>query len=240
MYLAASLVAALVFALVLNRSISKHPGVWYAVAVLLGIFEWIYYDMGLRDRFPEWFTIHVMNLLIRGAFATALFVLVMFVGVLNSNWTVTKKLRKIRREMSVIACYLTLGHNFMYGEVHFVQFFTNPGTMEPQYFIAAIISLTMIVIMLVLMITSFKFVRRKMKVDTWRRIHRWAYVFFGLIYVHIMVLFIPEIHEKWLSVAVYTVVFAGYLAARVYKRSSVKARGADSAAEPRLHSAESI
>lgn len=240
MYLAASLVVALVFALVLNRTISKHPGIWYAVAVLIGICEWIYYEQGLRDRFPDWFTIHVMNLFKRNAFAAALFVLVMYVGVLNSDWTVTKKLKNIRGEMSIIACFLTLGHNFIYGKTHFVHLFTNPGAMKPQHFIAAIISLAMIVIMLVLMITSFKFVRRKMNVDTWRRIHRWAYVFFGLIYVHIMVLFIPKIHKKWLSVAVYTVVFVGYFAVRVYKRSSVKARGADSAVEPRLHSAESI
>lgn len=222
MYLAASLVLALLFALGLTSSIRKHSFIWYGIAILIVIFEWYYYTQGLRDSFPDWFTIHVMNLFKRNAFSAALFVLVMYAGVLKSNWTVTIKIKSIRKELAILGCYLTLGHNLIYGKNHFVHLFTDPGSMEPQYFIAAIISIIMIVIMLLLLITSYQWVRRQMKDSTWKQIHRLAYVFFALVYVHIMVLFIPKVHKKWLSIVVYTIVFVAYFLIKFIKKPSVE------------------
>lgn len=222
MYLAASLILALLFALALTSSISRHSLIWYGIAIVLVVFEWIYYEQGLRDSFPNWFTVHVMNLFKRNSFGTALFVLVMYAGVLKSSWTVTQKLKKIRGELSILACYLTLGHNLIYGKTHFVKLFTDPRAMKPQHFIAALISIVMIVIMLILMVTSYQWVRRKMNASTWKQIHRLAYIFFALLYVHIMVLFIPKAHKKWLSMAVYTIVFIGYFLIKLTRRPSVE------------------
>lgn len=222
MYLAASLVLALLFALGLTSSIRKHSFIWYGIAILIVIFEWFYYTQGLRDSFPDWFTIHVMNLFKRNAFGTALFVLVMYAGVLKSNWTATVKIRSIRKQLAILGCYLTLGHNLVYGKKHFVKLFTNWGSMKPQHFIAAIISIAMIVIMLILLITSYQWVRKQMKASTWKQIHRLAYVFFALLYIHIMVLFIPKVHKKWLSIVVYTIVFVAYYLIRFIKKPSAE------------------
>lgn len=225
MYLAASLVLTLLFALALTSSIKKHIFIWYGIAILIVIFEWFYYTQGVRDSFPEWFTIRVMNSFKRNAFGTAFFVLVMYAGILKSSWTATKKLKSVRRELAILGCYLTLGHNLVYGKKHFVHLFTNPGAMKPQHFIAALISVAMIVIMLILMVTSYKEVRKRMDASTWKGIHRLAYVFFALIYVHIMVLFIPKGHKKWLSMAVYTIVFVGYYVIKLTKRRTVQETG---------------
>lgn len=46
----------------------------------------------------------------------------------------------------------------------------------------------MIAIMLPLFITSFKRVRRRMKPGNWKRLQRLAYVFYGLMYIHVLLL----------------------------------------------------
>lgn len=225
MYFAASLILALVFALVLNRSISRYSFVWYVIAVLIVIFEWFYYAQGLRDAFPHWFTTYVMSFFKRSSFAAALFVLVMYAGVFKPDWAFTRKLRKIRGEMSIIACLLSLGHNLIYGKSHFVKLFTNPGTMKPQYFIASLISLVMIGIMVPLMIISFRWVRKRMNASLWKRMQRWAYVFFALLYLHVMVVFIPKANEKWLDILLYTVVFGYYLLVKISSRIKPAVQG---------------
>lgn len=217
MYLAVSLVLALLFALGLSRSISKHSPVWYGISVAVVTFEAHYYALGWEMLFPKWFTVYIMQCFARGAFASALFVLVMFTGVLKSDWGITRKLRRNRGELSIIACLLTLGHNILYGTVHFVKLFTDPFGMEPRLFIAAIISLILIVIMLPLMVTSFKSVRKRLSADLWKRIQKWAYVFYGLLYVHVMVLFLPYFNVQLLNIIVYTAVFGSYLVIKVSK-----------------------
>ena len=42
-------------------------------------------------------------------------------------------------------------------------------------------------------------------------------MFFGLIYVHVMVLFIPKFEKKWMDIVLYTVIFGVYLVLRVTK-----------------------
>lgn len=222
MYLAASLVLALLFALGLNRSISKYPIAWYVASTLLTMGVWLYYLLGFRDVFPEGFTTYFVNPFKRGAFSTALFILVMYVGVLNPKWTITKKLRNIRGELSIIACIITLGHNLVYGKNHFVKLFTRVGEMKIQYLIATIISLVMIVIMLPLMITSFRCVRGRMKAATWKGIQRWAYVFFALIYFHVMVVFVTKASKKWVDIIVYTIIFGGYFLLKADKINRIR------------------
>lgn len=212
-----SLVLALLFTLGLNRSISKHPVMWYVIAIALVVFECIYYGLGWYKTVPAWFAIYFTDCFRRGAFPTALFVIVMYTGVLRSDWNITRKLRNVRGELSIIACFLTLGHNLIYGREHFVNLFTNPRSMDPRFFVAAIISLTLIVIMIPLMVTSFQCVRKQMSANSWKRLQRWAYVFYALLYVHIMVLYIPIFSEGLVNIIVYTVVFGCYFLAKVYK-----------------------
>lgn len=223
MYFAVSLVLALLFALGLHRTISKHALIWYGIAVAFVIFEWFYYALGWRTAFPEWFTMYFINFFKRNAFPSALFVLVMFTSVLRSDWNITKKLRKNRGKLSIIASILTLGHNLVYGKTHFVKLFTDPGSMKAQYIIASVISLIMIAIMIPLMITSFQCVRKRMRAISWKRLQRWAYVFYALLYAHVIVLFVPKFNQKIFDIILYTVVFGGYLLLKLYKTNALKA-----------------
>ena len=58
-----------------------------------------------------------------------------------------------------------------------------------------------------------------MRTDSWKRLQRWAYVFFGLVYVHLMLMLAPAASRGGeaavASVAVYTVVFGAYAVLRV-------------------------
>ncbi|WP_250277960.1 ferric reductase-like transmembrane domain-containing protein [[Clostridium] colinum] len=220
MYPVLSLVLALLFVLGLGNQIKKYPKFFYSLSVILVIAIGIYYQFKLKEVFPEWFTHYIVNPFKRGAFSTALFIIVMYTGILNSKWAITKKLYKIRGEISIIACIITLSHNFVYGftgKKHFITLFTHPQDMKLKYFIAAIISVIMICMMLPLMITSFQNVRKKMKYHTWKNIQRMAYPFFALIYIHTMVLFGTKASEKTLEIALYSVIFIGYGILRVAK-----------------------
>lgn len=221
LYILVSIILTLLFAYGCNTAIRKHAGLFYILAVLVVILEVLYYQTGLRDAAPEWITEYIVNPFKRGALPTAMFMVVMYMGALDAKKPSVSKLLGICGELSIIACILTLGHNIIYGKKQFVNLFTNPSEMPTQAFIASIISIIMILIMVPLMITSFKAVRKKMRAVQWKNLQRWAYVFFGLIYAHIMVLFVPKFSEKYLDIIAYTLVFGTYAVLRVTKAVSV-------------------
>ncbi|MCI7656370.1 ferric reductase-like transmembrane domain-containing protein [Anaerotignum sp.] len=217
LYILVSIILTLLFAFGCNAALRKHAGSFYILAVLIILFEVIYYQTGLRDAAPEWLTQYIVNPFKRGALPTAMFIVVMYIGALDTKNPSVNKLMGIRGELSIIACILTLGHNIVYGQKHFVNLFTNPSEMKPQAFIAAIISLVMIAIMLPLMITSFTSVRKKMRTASWKNLQRLAYPFFALIYIHVMVLFVPKFSEKYLDIIAYTLIFGIYAVLRITK-----------------------
>lgn len=221
-YILISLVLTLILALCCHGTIRKRPGVFYALAVAVVVAEVVYYVCGVYEVAPEWLTDYVVNLFKRGALSTAMFVVVMYAGALDAKRPMVRRLMGIRGPLSIIACLLTLGHNIIYGRKHFVALFTNPGEMKPQTLAAALISVVMIAIMIPLMLTSFQAVRGKMKARDWKRLQRLAYAFFALIYVHVMVLFLPKLPKKWVDVLVYTVIFGVYLILRVTKAAKAK------------------
>ncbi|WP_294514549.1 hypothetical protein [uncultured Intestinimonas sp.] len=221
-YILVSLALTIIFVLCCHGAIKKHPGAFYALAVLIVIAEVVYYQTGIRDLAPEWVTRYVVNLFKRGALSTAMFVVVMYAGALDGRRPVVRTLMGVRGQLSILACILTLGHNIIYGLKHFVHLFTNPWDMKPQTATAAVLSLVMIALMLPLMATSFRCVRTRMKAVHWKRLQRLAYMFFSLIYIHVMVLFLPKFGDKYLDILFYTAIFGNYLLLRVSKSARRK------------------
>ena len=68
-----SLVLALIFAFSCHTAIRRHPGIFYGIAFFLVLSEVIYYQFGIHDIAPQWFTAYIVNPFKRGAFSTALF-----------------------------------------------------------------------------------------------------------------------------------------------------------------------
>lgn len=207
-----------IFIVLFHKQIKKHANISYIIAGLIAIGFILYFQLNLSNKVPKDINKYVVTIFSRSAISTALFTIVMYTGVLDKKMNITKKLLSIRGELSIIACILTLGHNVLYGKTYFVTLFTNPTSLTWLKLIAAILSVLLIVIMLPLMITSFPSVRKRIPFKKWKIIQRLAYVFYGLIYVHVMCLFIPKMQGgKVFDVLVYTFIFGLYFVARIYK-----------------------
>lgn len=220
-----SLILAAIFVLAAGRGLKKYPILFYIAAVTIAIVVLIL-TWG-RIRFPGWFETWVWPIFSRASFSTALFVVVMVTGALPNGSQAIKTLMPIRGELSIIASILTLGHNASYGLTYFRLLFTAPDRLPWNQLAAAICSIVMIAIMLPLFVTSFKSVRRKMDTARWKKLQRLAYVFYALIYAHVMLLSVPFAVSGRagyrLNVFLYSGVFLSYFICRILKYAAKRA-----------------
>lgn len=207
----ASLPLAIAFAWFGAPYIKRHAGTLYLIAsaISLGIvFE--------RNNSFLW------NIFVNCALATALFAVVMYMAVLPRGGRAVKRLLPIRAELSIIASILTLGHNLIYGKTYFIRL----ERLEGALLCAAICSVVLMALMLPLMVTSFTKVRKKMKAKAWKRLQRLAYGFYGLTYIHAMILAVHFLKagkgEYILNILLYSAVFIPYGILRLRKALAKK------------------
>lgn len=215
-----ALILAFGFAFLCGRPLKKYPYVFYAAAVIITAVTVILAGSNLRT-IPVFVNTYIIGLFTRGAFATALWCVVMWAGALPNGSAPIKKLMPIRGELSIFAALLTLGHNIGFGQTYFVRLFTDAGKMTSNQISASVMTIIMLVIMIPLTVMSFPQVRKKMNAKLWKRIQRTAYAFYALIYIHVLTLCYPMAkagREGYLlSIFIYSAVFIGYAACRVRK-----------------------
>ncbi len=217
MLLIVALIIISLFIYFLGASLKKHPNAYYigAAAISIGIFLLGFVDM------PLFIKKNILGIFAKGSLGTAMFVFVMYAGALPKGNRFIAPLMKIRGELSITAAILVLCHNFTYGQTYFRMLFVQPEILSGTQFAAAIISIILIIIMLVLTITSFPSVRKRMQAKKWKQLQRTAYLFYGLMYVHIMLINVPYARLGMsmyiVNVIVYSIVFLGYVAMRISK-----------------------
>ncbi len=223
MLLVISLIIVSLFIYFLKDSLKKHAGIYYIGAAVISIAVFL---IGFLPM-PLFLKNNILGIFAKGSLGTAMFVAVMYAGALPKGSKLIAPLMKIRGELSITAAILVLCHNFTYGMTYFKMLFIKPAALSATQLTAAIISLVLIIIMLVLTVTSFQAVRKKMKAKKWKQLQRTAYVFYGLMYVHIMLINIPYarlgLGTYIANVVIYSIVFLGYAAMRIAKAVSVKA-----------------
>ena len=223
MLLIISLIIVSLFIYFLKDSLKKHAGIYYIGAAVISIAVFL---IGFLPM-PLFLKNNILGIFAKGSLGTAMFVAVMYAGALPKGSKLTAPLMKIRGELSITAAILVLCHNFTYGMTYFKMLFIKPAALSATQLTAAIISIILITIMLVLTVTSFQAVRKKMKAKKWKQLQRTAYVFYGLMYVHIMLINIPYarlgLGTYIANVVIYSIVFLGYAAMRIAKAVSVKA-----------------
>lgn len=223
MLLIISLIIVSLFIYFLKDSLKKHEGIYYIGAAVISIAVFL---IGFLPM-PLFLKNNILGIFAKGSLGTAMFVAVMYAGALPKGSKLIAPLMKIRGELSITAAILVLCHNFTYGITYFKMLFIKPEALSATQFTAAIISLVLIIIMIVLTVTSFQAVRKKMKAKKWKQLQRTAYVFYGLMYVHIMLINIPYarlgLGMYIANVVIYSIVFLGYAAMRIAKAVSVKA-----------------
>ncbi|MDZ4993408.1 hypothetical protein GNF80_10575 [Clostridium perfringens] len=217
MLLIISLLITTFLSIVYYKQIKKYSSILYVISALIAIFFIVFTKTDLHNYVPKYISKYTIGIFSKSTFSLALFTIVMYTGTLSNSFKYKKNLMAIRGELSIIACILTLGHNILYGIYYFPTFFTNPQSLTYYKLFATLLSLIMICLMLPLMITSFQCVRKRMSYKVWKRIQRFAYLFYGLIYIHIMLLYIPKYNNKLFEIILYSIIFFAYYFLRIRK-----------------------
>lgn len=217
-----ALLLALALALLCGPALRRCPGAFCAgAAIVSGAVIALYWaapeflPLALRTRLP----------VCLGAFGTACFAVVMYAGALPNGSRLTKAIIPVRGELSIFACLVTLGHNLSFGRNYLTPgyLFSGPVTATK---LAAWVSVVLILLMLVLTVTSIKKVRSRFQPKKWKALQRWAYLYYGLTYVHVLLLTIPAVWKGrsgyWLNLLIYSAVFLSYALCRVEKAALVK------------------
>lgn len=213
-----ALIIALFVAFFLDKPLKKHPTAFYVTASVLTACSIILLqsDIDISNRFVRDYIIGIFS---RGALGAAFWAVVMWAGALPNGSAPIKKLMPIRGELSITAAILTFSHIITYG----LQYISNflKGRTGSGFVVTSIVCIIMVLIMIPLTVMSFKTIRKKMNAKRWKKIQRSAYIFYVLIYIHIIVLFVPKaqkgIEGYFLSVLVYSLVFIGYAVMRIRK-----------------------
>ena len=128
-------------------------------------------------------------------------------------------LMPIRGELSIIAAILTIGHVANYLGTYLADILSGFAGMSAGMIASFVVSSLLIVLLAALTVKSFNAVKTRMSSDAWKRLQKTAYVFFGLTYVHLVLVLAPTIsssgQKATFSIAAYTAVMLAYAALRV-------------------------
>jgi DMSO/TMAO reductase YedYZ heme-binding membrane subunit len=122
---------------------------------------------------PRFFNIQIpfLNALITsGHLSLAIFLLVMFAGVLKKNSKPKKALSMVRGELAVIGFIFLLPHAF-----------ARLALALSGYNMSGLFAF---IILIPLVITTFMIVRKKMNPKHWKNLHKLSYLAYFLIYIH--------------------------------------------------------
>lgn len=220
MYTLISFALTALFVITCHKKLRAHPVPFYVAAAVLSAAVFVLQLTKLSLSFPPFIYEYIWPLFFRGGLAGAFFVTVMWTGAVPVSSKRMKQNMPIRGELSILAGILSIGHGAANGLTYFRYLFTDPGRMSVTAIIFSWCSIVMFIIMMPLFITSFKKVRRKMKGSSWKKLQRMAYVFYGLMFAHVSLLYIPFLLQGldyWLNYAIYCFVFVSYAICRVFK-----------------------
>lgn len=216
-------------AFVFTKLVKKAPFALYALVLAADAA----YAYGLAYGVGSGFWAIFLPLMQRCTLAMAFLTVVMFVGVLQDGSPLKARLAPIRRQLSIAGCLLALCHVFYYAYTYVMQIQGILGAsavktgLAANLFVSLGISVLLTLLLLVLMVTSFTFIKSHMHGTVWKRVQKFSYLFYALIYVHLMIILLPPAlsgKEAALeSVAVYTVIFVAYAILRI-RRHKVDAK----------------
>ncbi|WP_176754421.1 MULTISPECIES: FMN-binding protein [unclassified Pseudobutyrivibrio] len=203
----------------------KNPVPFYigtvAISFLSIVAAWS--DMAMPAVITKWF----IPIVAGGGLTGALFVIVMYAGAFPNRSLGAKTFIPLRGPLSIIASINGLGHSIAYGLSYYKKAMNGFSELSTSLIIFIVLSTIMTLIMLPLFITSFVSVRRKMKAVTWKKLQRTAYVFYALLFVHVMMLMVPPALKGAkgydITVFVYVFIYLSYLVCRVAKATDATA-----------------
>jgi len=139
--------------------------------------HWILYGISLGIGVYS-FTqeITIINM---GYVGLSFFLVVMFMSGLNPG-KLRKRLMGNRAEYAIIGGIFVLVHGLKY-MIYALDF--SFFWVAPIYFYIGIFS---VIVMIPLWMTSFMLIRKKMKGKSWKKLHKLAYVFYIMVFIHLI------------------------------------------------------
>lgn len=209
----ASLIILTAIILVLAKSIKKHKRVYYIITsipaflyiiqaiVLLTGSSFSFYEVPVIGEIMEIYA-HMVY------FGFPLLVIIMFIGALDAKNKNVKKLLVIRKELSIISGFPVLTHSLIriiYTLPGGLQYFLNHTNYVQQNdwvksdlgvgisSFGYVLGIAMVIVFLILWITSFESIHRRLGNQKWKKIQRWAYVLYAMLFIHSITL-----HVGWM------------------------------------------
>ena len=203
------LLGAIAGCFVFRTPLRAFPLIFYALAFVIDIA----FIMGSFGGMPREVWSVFFTLIQKCMLPLALFIVVMFIGVIPPRSKAYLWLKPIRAELSIVAWILSLGHMAVY-LASYVPRFSGGGTFGFNVVASFVVALVLLVLLLILGVTSFQIIKKHMNKETWKRIQRLSYPFFFLVYVHLLLMLLPSALRGGIaasvSVGVYSVIFIGY------------------------------
>ena len=167
----------------------KYSSSFYLSATFISLITIIYEicKMILGVKINGFFS-GIESLIMKGNISIVFIFMVMFAGALNPKWEITKKLLRNRSEFAILGCILLFPHIIIYLIycLKSILIYKYTSTIFISYLIVGTIAF---LIMIPLFITSFKKVRNNMSSVIWKKIQRWSYLFYFLVYNCVVYLF---------------------------------------------------
>lgn len=222
-----ALVCSALLIVAFSKPLKRHPAPFYLIALALVALYWYGTVQNFGGAAWLWFA----PLMQRCALAFLLFSIVMFVGVLGDSSRIRARLMPVRRQLSILGCIFALGHIAFYASSYLPRIVS---VFNGNLAFSLSLALLLVLLMAVLMVTSFQAVKHRMSAVAWKGVQRLAYPFYLLTYAHLALLLMPSAlagkETAVVSLAVYTVVVLAYVVLRVHRALVRKAGTGEAAA----------
>lgn len=207
------LVATIAACFCLRKPLKRHPNLFYGLAIGLEVL----YGVGCVVDLPDLVWKPLYLLMQQCTLAMALFMVVMYVGAFSKESQIGRKIRPIRTELSIIACLLVVGHMVIYLPCITRLF---KGALVSNVVLMGLIAAVLLTVLTVILgVTSSTRIKKWMGTTQWKKVQKLAYLFYGVVYLHLLVVLVPSLQHgvanAMVTAAVYTLVFAVYAVLRV-------------------------
>jgi len=200
-----SLVIFVLLFILLSKSIKKHAKIYYivfSIPFLMHAIPTILAWCGVEMEF-SFIRVPVLGEIIRdyihmAALGHPLMIIIMYMGALDTRNPYVKRLMSIRKEISILSGFPILTHSLVRVANNFpnsLKYFTNHAefmdsprvTSELGAGISSfslVLGIVMLALFIPLWVTSFDFVRKRMKATNWKKLQRWSYGLYAMMFIH--------------------------------------------------------
>lgn len=193
--------------LLLHRSIKRHAKGYYyffGAIAFIALVNTFLPMLGVHSDPRALFKIPILGTILRQfvhiyGISFPLLILIMYMGALSTKNKAVAKLMSIRKELSIMVGFPVIVHattrilhitpsnlKYIFKGESFGQLHGEPigATSELLMQIAFFIGLFLATLLLILWITSFPAIHRRLGAKRWKNIQRWSYLFYALLFCH--------------------------------------------------------